>query len=256
MGNICSGGKEESKKGAFVEERRDNDGSSEEQDRNFLQQAGGGGVAGGGLTSNAAAYATGTEGLVPHHDVLGTDAGAAGQDGDGLMTAAEQRAAEQAAARLKEQARAAKMIVQETGRAMVSVRSTRGSTVYYDDQGFAAALSQHLEQTTRFPDRVPARLPPAPQQRRSSSSSARTAAAPPKTGGSDAVSNNNTVYAILSQPEWEGISLGGKNDGLAGCAGEHPAKYMDHICEQFLDSLLPKKERLFAKAPPIMENLL
>lgn len=40
-------------------------------------------------------------------------------------------------------------IVQEAGQMMVSIRSTRGSTGYYD-QGFAAALWQHLEQTQAF----------------------------------------------------------------------------------------------------------
>jgi hypothetical protein len=38
------------------------------------------------------------------------------------------------------------LVVAAAGRDMVSVRSTRGAN-YYHDQGFAAALSQHLQQT-------------------------------------------------------------------------------------------------------------
>ena len=41
------------------------------------------------------------------------------------------------------------LIVSTAGRGMVAVQSTRGSTGYYD-QGFAAALAQHLDQTTQL----------------------------------------------------------------------------------------------------------
>ena len=47
--------------------------------------------------------------------------------------------------RLEEAARL-ELIVSNAGRDMVSVRSTRGAT-YYHDQGFAAALLAHLQQT-------------------------------------------------------------------------------------------------------------
>lgn len=47
--------------------------------------------------------------------------------------------------RLDEAARL-ELIVSNAGRDMVSVRSTRGAT-YYHDQGFAAALLAHLQQT-------------------------------------------------------------------------------------------------------------
>jgi hypothetical protein len=36
----------------------------------------------------------------------------------------------------------------------------------------------------------------------------------------------------------------------------NPTKYLDQVCEQFLDSIIPKKERLFVSAPPILETLL
>jgi hypothetical protein len=133
------------------------------------------------------------------------------------------------------------LIVQMAGRGMVSVRSTRGSTGYYD-QGFAAALGQHLEQTTKFPDTLPIRLPPT--QKAASSS----------TSGS---SSDTTVFARLSQPQWEHIALGKKGTGLAGCDGENPNTYMDHVAVSFLDSVLPKKERVFhGGVGPMVENLL
>lgn len=49
--------------------------------------------------------------------------------------------------KLREEQARLDMIVATAGRGMVAVRSTRGSTGYYD-QGFAAALAAHLEQTT------------------------------------------------------------------------------------------------------------
>lgn len=121
------------------------------------------------------------------------------------------------------------LILQAAGRSMVAVRSTRGSTPYYD-QGFAGALYQHLEQTTQFPDRLPTSLPPA--------------------------TGNSSVYARLSKPQWQDIVLGKQQVGLAGCAGENPLTYMDHEALAFLDQVRPKKERLFNGTAPMVENLL
>jgi hypothetical protein len=118
-------------------------------------------------------------------------------------------------------------IVSLAGRGMVAVRSTRGSTGYYD-QGFAAALAQHLEQTTQFPDQLEVRLPPP---------------------------SNAGVYARLTEPQWESIALGTKG-GLAGCAGENPNTYMDHVAESLLDTVVPAKQQLFAGVSPMIENLL
>lgn len=59
---------------------------------------------------------------------------------------------------LREEQARLDMIVTAAGRGMVAVRSTRGSTGYYD-QGFAAALAQHLEQTTTFPETLQLELP-------------------------------------------------------------------------------------------------
>lgn len=119
------------------------------------------------------------------------------------------------------------LLVQTAGRAMVAVRSTRGSNPYYD-QGFAAALAQHLEQTTKFPTQVPP-LPKTP--------------------------SNSSVYDRLSQNTWHDLELGHKG-GLAGCAGENPEKYLDRVAESFLDRVVPKKEQLFSKSKPIVESLL
>ena len=121
------------------------------------------------------------------------------------------------------------VIVSAAGRGMVAVRSTRGSTGYYD-QGFAAALAQHLEETTQFPGKLPMKLPPAP-------------------------TTGSSVYERLSRPQWEGILLG-NGGGLAGCAGENPIRYMDNLAESLLDSVVPSKQQLFAGANPMVENLL
>mmetsp|Transcript_27365 Transcript_27365/g.51324 ORF Transcript_27365/g.51324 Transcript_27365/m.51324 type:complete len:268 (-) Transcript_27365:122-925(-) len=174
------------------------------------------------------------------------------------------------------------MIVSTAGRGMVSVRSTRGSTGYYD-QGFAAALAQHLEQTTSFPNRLPVALPPAPSEQKGSSTASSpgqqgvdstdlgTKSASEKldsasdgkindTGSSNDKSVNenkskSSLFSRLSQPQWEGIALG-PGDGLAGCAGENPHRYMDNIAESLLDTTLPAKQQLFAGVQPMVENLV
>lgn len=58
----------------------------------------------------------------------------------------------------KEQARL-ELIVSSAGRDMVSVRTNRASH-YYNDQGFAAALSQHLQQTLSGEKTSKTELPP------------------------------------------------------------------------------------------------
>jgi hypothetical protein len=152
--------------------------------------------------------------------------------------------------KLREEQARLDLIVQATGRAMVSVRSTRGSNGYYD-QGFAAALAAHLEATTAFPATLERSLPPPITLSRED---LHRRVSEVSTGGG-ATSANHPMHSRLSQPEWEGIALGPKH-GLAGCAGENPITYFDHLAEQFLDSKIPKKERMFANVEPIMENLL
>ena len=217
MGNVCCGEKEESKKAsAFQTGEHDID-----EKEAFLPASGG--TADLTIPTSNASYA------------LHSTGGSQALSGDPSSKSSQQQLAADPleAARLqaarKEEARLQR-ILQEAGRAMVAVRSTRGSTAYYD-QGFAAALGQHLEQTTRFPEHLPARLP-------SSAGVVPTA-----------------VYTRLSKPPWQDVQLGDK-DGLAGCAGENPYTYLDQKAEEFLDQVRPKKENLFAGVPPIVENLL
>lgn len=156
------------------------------------------------------------------------------------------------------------MIVAAAGRGMISVRSTRGSTGYYD-QGFAAALAQHLEQTTTFPSRLPVVLPLAPEATHNQPSAASAAASASGDGnvpaGSSSTSkptsdhNNNSVYARLAKPQWEGLALG-NGGGVAGCDGADPNQYMDNIAESLLDTIVPTKQHMFAGVKPMVENLL
>ena len=210
MGQVCSGGKSESHKGSALEDvavsvdgltsgqyMEDSSLRSQQQQQQQQQQQ---------YQQN-------------QHPSSSNDAAA--------QRASSQEEAERLKLIREEQARL-DLIVSAAGRGMVAVRSTRGSTGYYD-QGFAAALAQHLEETTQFPNALPIRLPP------------------PYTG--------NSVYERLSQPQWDGILLG-PGGGLAGCAGENPIRYMDNLAESLLDSAVPTKQQLFAGVRPMVENLL
>ena len=216
MGNVCCGGAEEKKASALSAEGASEDVTTAE--RQTL------------LSSDHHAETSsshhGGAGLLPQQALLTGEPSSSAAAAPMAVSAAEQRAAEE---RFREEQARLELIVQATGRGMVPVRSQRGSTGYYD-QGFAAALAQHLEQTTQFPEMLEQALPPPP---------------PPVSGGS----SSSSVYARLAQPEWEGIALGNKD-------GENPVTYMDHIAELCLDAAIPKKERLFANVEPIMENLL
>ena len=113
--------------------------------------------------------------------------------------------------KLREEQARLDMIVTTAGRGMVSVRSTRGSTGYYD-QGFAAALAQHLEQTTTFPETLPIELPS------------------PST--TDSLYNRLTQESTVNNPP------------------------IDSVAESLLDTIIPGKQHLFARAHPIVENLM
>lgn len=189
MGQVCSGGKDESRKGGAFEEVP---------------------IADEALTSSQ--Y---VEDSSPSQQLRSQDPTASKEDAERLKKVREEQV------RLD-------LIVSAAGRGMVAVRSTRGSTGYYD-QGFAAALAQHLEETTQFPDKLPVRLPPA--------------------------SSSTSVYDRLNKAQWESITLG-DGGGLAGCAGENPIRYMDNVAESILDSVVPAKQQLFAGANPMVENLL
>ena len=132
------------------------------------------------------------------------------------------------------------VIVQTASRKMVSVRSTRGSNAYYD-QGFAAALSQHLEQTTKFRDSVELPLPDA---------------------------HPCSVWDRLSEPvPWEQTPPSADTAEQAPLApyhqftgimnkGESPHDAFDRVAEAFLEKVLPKKEVLFDHVEPMVESLL
>ena len=138
-------------------------------------------------------------------------------------------------------------IVNGAARGMVAVRSTRGSTGYYD-QGFAGLLAQHLEQTTSFPDQLPLVLPDnAPLQQTEEE-------------------KKSPLYERLAQPSFDGMelvvddahsSLRGR-EASAAVSGD-PHKLMDALAESLLDgpyTVLPAKQQLFAGVRPMVENLL
>jgi hypothetical protein len=226
MGNVCCGAAENKKVGAFQggddnddrdrpfdSHRSMNDAPSYQQTTSTSQTTLASGPSDSMLTNNANTNSNSSISNL-HNSAI---------------SAAEQAKENERLQALREEQARLELIVQATGRGMVAVRSTRGSTGYYD-QGFAAALAQHLEQTTQFPATLPISLP--------------------NTHPTD------SIYARLAQPQWEGIALGTKGGGLAGCAGENPNTYMNHVAESYLDATIPKKERLFRGIGPIVENLL
>ena len=221
MGNICCGGAEEKKANAFVEAKNSDvtDRPSSAAVRPLDQQSLLSSQHGGAPASLSPAPPGSTHPNDPSNTLsMSLNNNNNISSTTTVITPAEQKAADERFKAVQEEQRL-ELIVQATGRGMVPVRSPRGSTGYYD-QGFAAALAQHLEQTTVFPERLAVPLPPPCR---------------------------SNVYACLAQPEW--VALGTKD-------GENPVAYMDHMAEQFLDATIPKKERLFANVAPIMENLL
>lgn len=236
MGNCCSGG-EESKKASAFQSTQDSDRFQIPDNQNSIPAASSSGFDGSNFQNN--------------NSNLLDNTGLPRQDGSSSAAPTTQQGEAQLKAEREEQNRL-DLVVQMAGRGMVSVRSTRGSTGYYD-QGFAAALGQHLEQTTKFPDTLPIRLPPTVSSTKSASSGSGSS----KSKKSGSGSNSDTVFARLAQPQWENISLGKKGTGLAGCDGENPNTYMDHVAVSFLDSVVPKKERIFhGGVGPMVENLL
>ena len=251
MGNCCSGGKEETKKAAALQTAEDSDAvySSVYDPSSSLGAAASSGYDGvdsglnglvvGSSSSASAQHQHQNQQQLPH------DVSLQKKPGEAQLKA------------MREEQNRLDLIVQAAGRGMVSVRSTRGSTGYYD-QGFAAALGQHLEQTTKFPDHLPIRLPPLSCSNDTSPTTTKI------NGNSNSSSSNDlsspkqtTVFQRLSQPQWENIALGKKGTGLAGCDGENPNTYMDHVAASFLDIVVPKKERIFhGGVGPMVENLL
>jgi hypothetical protein len=237
MGNVCCGAAEHKKVGAFQGGGDDSDDRDRQYDSHhsfhtnatapsYQQTSNIGGSAGSQTTL---ASGQGSAEFMNMNNA-GTNSNSSMSNlHNSAISAAEQAKENERLQALREEQARLELIVQATGRGMVAVRSTRGSTGYYD-QGFAAALAQHLEQTTQFPATLPISLP--------------------------VVHPTDSIYARLAQPQWEGIALGTKGGGLAGCAGENPNTYMNHVAESYLDATIPKKERLFRGIGPIVENLL
>jgi hypothetical protein len=117
---------------------------------------------------------------------------------------------------LREEQARLELIVSTAGRDMVAVRSTRANPGYYD-QGFAAALAQHLNEQI------------------GSSSSVKTL---PKATVID-------IYTTLN-----------KSPHVIFDKRENSNTYMDHAAESLLASFVPTKEHLFAGVGPMVENLL
>jgi hypothetical protein len=298
MGNICCGSKGESPKDRAFTTAGGGDSSEIDGNNNNKWDAGSAGGDSSGALSGAGGTTIGSSTVAnssnyamsmmdQQQQLLQQQQQAQAAMMDAGSTNKENAAAAShnnaAALLLREEQARLEMIVSTAGRAMVAVRSTRGSNAYYD-QGFAAALGQHLEQTTTFPKKLPRQLPPFASSSSSniattttaigSSSSATAsalgdaakAASSSSTTTASADSNisankmltgdSSSVYARLNQPAWEFIQLGTKKHGLAGCAGENPHAYFDHVAESFLDEIVPHKKRLFAKVQPIVESLL
>eukprot|EP00531_Pseudo-nitzschia_arenysensis_P008046 CAMPEP_0116134668 /NCGR_PEP_ID=MMETSP0329-20121206/10774_1 /TAXON_ID=697910 /ORGANISM="Pseudo-nitzschia arenysensis, Strain B593" /LENGTH=237 /DNA_ID=CAMNT_0003629405 /DNA_START=190 /DNA_END=906 /DNA_ORIENTATION=+ len=185
-------------------------------------------------------------------------------DGDNDGETEDKRASSAALADLERRKRRELWIVNGAARGMVAVRSTRGSTGYYD-QGFAGLLAQHLEQTTSFPDQLPLVLPdPAPlkQQQQGQQQQQQDDESPP----SPSKKKKSFFYDRLAEPAWEGMelvvedptsSLRGR-EASAAVSGD-PFKLMDALAESLLDgpyTVLPSKQQLFAGVKPMVENLL
>jgi hypothetical protein len=108
-------------------------------------------------------------------------------------------------------------IVQATGRAMVSIHTRRTDRHYYSDQGFAAALAQHLQERMPPVKETPQTLPPA------------------------AVNVQKDIFT---------------EDSTTPLKRRNLTAYLDQVSDAILEKAVPKPERLLAKAPPMMENLL
>lgn len=261
MGQVCSGGQESSKAGLL-----DVPSSSDTGD-----------------------YADSSpDSLAPPHEASGNDPTA----NDSTVGTTHQNehgadghtptAASAALAALERRKRRELWIVNGAARGMVAVRSTRGSTGYYD-QGFAGLLAQHLEQTTSFPSRLPLVLPAAaPLKPREVSGDNDDGDGNPGSnsavsgeGGSPLISKASTAasdskkctfYDRLAQPPWEGMEIvvpdaSSKLRGreASAAASGDPHKLMDALAESLLDgpyTVLPAKQQLFAGVRPMVENLL
>lgn len=63
------------------------------------------------------------------------------------------------------------------------------------------------------------------------------------------------VVDTLGRGRWDGVRLGSRGSGVAGCGGEDPEYYLDDLAEAFLETMVPTKTTLFGGCPSIVENL-
>jgi hypothetical protein len=270
MGQVCSGASEESHKGGLLDVPSD---TGDYADSSLLEAQRASGVdpktTGDGREGDGNGETTTNNSNNSNNETT-------------LNETEGQKAASAALAALERRKRRELWIVNGAARGMVAVRSTRGSTGYYD-QGFAGLLAQHLEQTTSFPNKLPLVLPePAPlkpttqadgtsveknSNNNNSASSPSKGLSPSKdTPTTPAAAKKCTFYDRLAQPQWEGMELvvDDSSSRLRGreasaAASGDPHKLMDALAESLLDgpyTVLPAKQQLFAGVQPMVENLL
>ncbi|KAL7486887.1 hypothetical protein ACHAW6_012493 [Cyclotella cf. meneghiniana] len=74
-----------------------------------------------------------------------------------------------------------------------------------------------------------------------------------------AAGSNRTAKDLidtLGKGRWDGVKLGSRGSGVAGCGGEDPEYFLDDLAEAFLETMVPTKTNLFGGCPSIVENLL
>eukprot|EP00536_Pseudo-nitzschia_multiseries_P005754 jgi/Psemu1/296002/fgenesh1_pm.112_\ len=284
MGQVCSGSSEEPTKRSLLDVPSQGDDIAANGDPSSGLASGSGNQTGSNNPAGGGGGASSSSSAINNNDD--------DDDGSSPMPEAATTLARQAAAELADAEERRKRrelwIVNGAARGMVAVRSTRGSTGYYD-QGFAGLLAQHLEQTTSFPDTLPLVLPPPPAA--SSAVQQEPAAATAEAAGGAASSpakaapatttttTTGTVYDHLAAPPWEGMDLvvnsaNGKanananaNDATTELQGREaaaaqsgdPHQLMDALAESLLEgpyTVIPGKQQLFAGVRPMVENLL
>ena len=235
MGQVCSGSQEEPPKSGLLD-----------------------------VPSQSETYAETDETQQSQQQLDESKTGSAGETETSNEETEGQKAASAALADLERRKRRELWIVNGAARGMVAVRSTRGSTGYYD-QGFAGLLAQHLEQTTSFPDKLPLVLP-SPAALKPESSEDSPTSSPSKGSPSKDSAKKPSFYDRMAEPAWEGMELviedsDSKLQGreASSAASGDPNKLMDALAESLLDgpyTVLPAKQQLFAGVRPMVENLL
>jgi hypothetical protein len=321
MGNVCCGSKEESSKNnsTFLENRNDNNNdwstvttTATGNGSDLLLRGGSGmittqsgdGIVPGGIGNNNIVSSSSTT----------TTPITSSSSGDGLNSSLTNERTEleiQQEQDLIRETMKGKMIVQAIGRAMVSVNTNTSrdrNTIYYSDQGFAAALAQHLEQKMSKSNTMDHSTTGSNNNNANDTTTSILAATStnimlppiPKLKSSDELpttdvnefnnTKNKLTYSILSQPiGWDPMifhalstttttssntsnpntttttttSTSNNNNSINNSNNNNRTttstnmSYLDPLCEQIIDSIVPKKERIFTKSTlPIIENLL